>query len=165
VAAHNLRMDKYGKDVGSVTFPIRTPGDMVRIRLSAHYRSRNAADGWDVMVSFDKGGTWKKLDRFGGPIVATCKSTLCEEIPEGTREALVKFVGSQRNTTCIFDLRIDADYVEPAGGFRPVKVTYLWTEGGKQKQDVHIAKSPGETWEITCGNSPVMKSFIVELAD
>ena len=144
---------------------IFTPGDMKRIRLSAHYRARNAKDGWDVMVSFDEGATWKKLDRFGGPIVGTCKSAVCEDVPVRTRKALVKFVGSQANTTCIFDLRIDADYAQPAGGFRPVKVTYLWTEGGKEKQDVHVAKSPSETWEITCGGAPVMKSYIVELAD
>ena len=38
--------------------------------------------------------------------------------------------------------RIDADYKEPAGGFRPVQVTYVWEEGGLEKKDVHVATEP-----------------------
>ena len=59
----------------------------------------------------------------------------------------------------------DADYREPLGGFRPVKVTYLWEEDGKAKEQVFIAKKPEETWTITCGAKPVMKSIGMELAN
>lgn len=60
--------------------------------------------------------------------------------------------------------RIDADYQEPAGGFRPIQVTYVWEEGGLEKKDVHVARSPAETYTITCESTPVMKSLVVELA-
>jgi hypothetical protein len=60
--------------------------------------------------------------------------------------------------------RIDADYTEPNGGFRPVKITYQWEEGGQPKQDVHIARQPGETYTITCAAKPTMKSIALELA-
>jgi hypothetical protein len=65
----------------------------------------------------------------------------------------------------MFSFRIDADYKEPHGGFRPVRVTYLWEEGGLEKQDVHVAKKPDETYQITCESTPVMKSLILELAE
>jgi hypothetical protein len=31
---------------GSITFPVTTPGDLVRLRFGAHYRARDAQDGW-----------------------------------------------------------------------------------------------------------------------
>ena len=75
---------------------------------------------------------------------------------------VVRFAGTQRNTTMLYNLRIDADYREPAGGFRPVKVTYAWEENGKPKQDVHVVRKPDETYLITCAAKPLMKSIVVE---
>lgn len=150
---------------GDVTFPISTPGDMVRLRLGGHYRARDERDGWDVQVSFDDGKTFKTVDRFAGPTPAHCKYITVSDVPPGTRKALVRFVGQQRNTTCVFSLRIDADYKQPHGGFRPVRITYLWEEGGIEKRDVHVARQPNETYQITCESAPVMKSIILELAE
>jgi len=42
---------------------------------------------------------------------------------------------------------------------------YTWEEGGAQKTDVHIAKSPLEKYNIVCGAQPKMKSIALELAD
>ena len=53
-----------------------------------------------------------------------------------------------RDTTCLFSLRIDADYREPRGGFAPVKVTYVWQEDGVEKRDVHVARQPEESYVI-----------------
>jgi hypothetical protein len=61
--------------------------------------------------------------------------------------------------------RIDADYREPRGGFRPVKVTYRWSEEGKPIEDVHLARQPEETYAITCAARPVMGSIALELED
>jgi hypothetical protein len=61
-------------------------------------------------------------------------------------------------------VRIDADYDEPNGGFRPIKVTYVWEESGVQKSEVHVAIKPRETWKINCPAKPLMKSLIVEPA-
>jgi hypothetical protein len=149
---------------GEVTIPLTTPGDMVRLRFGGHYRARDEKDGWDVLVSFDDGQTFKQVDRFAGPTPNMCKFLTVSEVPAGTRKALLRFSGQQRNTTCLFSLRVDADYEQPNGGFRPVKVTYLWEEGGLEKQDVHVAKQTEETYQITCGSAPVMKSIVLELA-
>ncbi len=148
---------------GSVTFPVETPGDMVRLRFGTHYRARNERDGWDYLVSFDDGTTWTKVGRAAGPTAGHCEYVTYEEVPAGVRKALVRFAGTQDEETLIFDFRIDADYVEPQGGFRQVKVTYVWEEGGVEKRDVHIARKPEETYAITCGDAPVMRSLIVQL--
>jgi len=82
----------------------------------------------------------------------------------GTRAALVRYRGTGVNTIVLANARIDADYAEPAGGFRPVQVTYVWEEGGLDKKDVHVAAKPSETYQIKCESKPVMKTIILELA-
>jgi hypothetical protein len=150
---------------GQITFPIATPGDMVRLRFGCHYRARDAQDGWDLQVSFDDGKTFKTIDRAGGPTPGMCKYVTCADVPADTRQALVRFSGTQRNTTCLFDYRIDADYKELHGGFRPVKVVYRWEENGQAKEDIHIAGRPQETYAINCASKPVMKSISLEWAE
>jgi hypothetical protein len=159
----NLFIGSSGK--GSVTFPVTTPGDLVRLRFGAHYRARDARDGLDYQVSFDGGKTWRTVGRAAGPTPGDCKYVVCGEVPAGIREALVRYAGTSRNATGLLNFRIDADYREPAGGFRPVKVTYTWEEDGRPKEDVHVARTPQETYTITCAAKPVMKAITLELAD
>ncbi len=150
---------------GSVTFAIATPGEMTRLRLGGHYRLRDKRDGWNVQVSYDGGQTFKTVDTQSGPYQGICKYVTVSDVPPHTKAAVVRWVGTQRNTTCLFLLRIDADYAQPQGGFRPVKVTYVWEEGGLEKKDVHVARSPQETYKITCKGKPAMKSIVLELAE
>jgi hypothetical protein len=147
---------------GEIVFPVQTPGDITRLRVGAHYRARDARDGWDVSASFDGGKTWRPVGNLEGPHAGMSKALALNDVPAGSRAALVKFAGRQRNTTLIFDLRIDADYKEPHGGLAPVKVTYAWEEGGQAKQHVHIAKSADEAFTIRCAHKPVMKSITLE---
>jgi len=147
-----------------ITLPIATPGEMTRLRFGCHYRARDKTDGWDLQVSFDEGKSFKTVDHAMGPSGGNCKYVTFSDVPPGTKSALVRYSGQQRNTTGILDLRIDADYKEPQGGFSPVKVTYVWDENGSEKTDVHIAKTPEDKWRINCAQKPVMKSVIVERA-
>jgi hypothetical protein len=151
---------------GMIAFPIATPGDMVRLRFGAFYRARDERDGLDYQVSFDDGQTWKTVDRAAGPTGGgDCKYTTLTEVPRGTRAALVRFAGTNRSATGIFNFRIDADYLEPSGGFRPVKVTYSWEEDGQPRQHTHTARQPQESYTIACQSRPVMKSIVLELAE
>jgi hypothetical protein len=154
-----------GSGKGEVTFPVATPGEMVRLRFGTMYRARDAKDGIDYLVSFDGGKSWKTAGRAAGPVQGHCVYVTFSDVPAGTKEALVRFAGTSRNATGIQNFRIDADYKEPQGGFRPVKVTYTWEEDGKAKQDVHVAKKPDETYAITCAAKPVMKSIVLELEE
>ncbi len=150
---------------GDLTYTVSTPGDLTRLRFGSHYRARDAKDGIDYLVSLDGGKTWKKAGRAEGPTPGHCTYVTFSDVPAGVREAKVRFEGTSRNATGFLNLRIDADYREPLGGFRPVKVTYHWEEDGKPKEQAFVAKKPEETWTITCAAKPVMKSIVMELAD
>ena len=151
-------------DGASVTFPIATPGEMTRLRFGGHYRLRDPKDQWQMQVSFDDGKTFKTVDTQTGPYQGICKYITVSDIPAGTKAAQVRWVGQVRNTTCLFLVRIDADYKQPAGGFKPVQVTYTWEEGGIEQKDVHVAKTPEDTWKIKCAGAPKMKGITLELA-
>ena len=152
---------------GEATFKLATPGELIRIRLDSFYRCRdlNGGDYWDVEASFDNGNTWKKAGRLDKAQPGCSQYITISDVPAGLKEALVRFSGVQCNTTCMFGLRLDADYKEPCGGFRPVKISYTWDENGQEKKDVHIAKTPSEAYTITCGAKALVKSFTVELAE
>jgi len=173
--------------VGDATFDVVTPGEMKRLRISVVYRARDAKDGFDVQVSYDGGKTFKTVENgaLEGGTTGASRYLIVSDVPPGTRQAKVRIAGRQANapsafdpkgmspwterkdaaTAFIFDLRIDADYSEPAGGFKPVKITYAWEENGLPKGHVHVAKSPNETYAIPCGPGTIVKSYTMELAD
>ena len=161
-----LRVTGYGPEGGSITFPVATPGDLTRLRFGAHWRARDAREGWGMHVSFDDGKSFRTVGRMPGPQVGSCTYVTVEDVPKGVRKALVRFQSTrQRNTLCIFDLRIDADYAEPHGGLRPVRITYIWDEAGAEKRHAHVARKPEETYTVRCGDGPVMRSLELELAE
>jgi len=173
-ADHKMfRVKEYDEKGGSITFPVETPGDIVRIRGGAHYRARDKREGWTLQASFDDGKTWAEVGKMPGPIPGSTKYFTLENVPKGVKKALVRFQSTPlKNTLCIFDFRIDADYAERApgagdgsGGFRPVKITYVWDEAGAEKRDIHVAKSPKDTYTIKCAAAPLMKSIILDLAE
>lgn len=162
---NNLRPDEKQGSKGQATFTVATPGEMSRIRMNAHYRARESGrDGYVVQVSFDDGKTFKDVEKLQDANPASSKYFTIGDVPAGTKKAQIRFVGKERNATMIFDLRMDADYKEPAGGFKPVKVTYCWEEDGQPKTSEHIAKTANDTWTIKCGPKTVCKSISMELA-
>ena len=148
----------------SIAFPIETPGDIARLRVHCNYRASNKDEAWIIEASFDDGGSWKSIGRAEGPTRNDARTFELSAVPAGTRKALVRLRGTQTGSLVLFSIRIDADYKEP-GGFRPVKVTFAWSEAGVEKTHVHVARSPRETYTITCAEKPVMKSISLELAD
>ena len=85
-----------GKE-GRITFPIETPGDMTRLRFGCFYRARDAKDRWDLQVSFDEGKTFRSVGRAEGPKVFGAAWVTVADVPPGTRKALVRYAGQQRD--------------------------------------------------------------------
>jgi hypothetical protein len=150
-------------DGASITFPVTTPGEMTRLRIGTASRARDARDVWLVQASFDDGKTFREIGKLKGPYQGMGHYLVYEDVPAGTRSALVRFSGTERNTCVLFDERISADYKEPQGGFAPVKITYTWEEAGQPRQDVHVARSPSETYTIRCSDRPIMKAITLQL--
>lgn len=157
-----LRVGDTGR--GEALVPLATPGDITRIRMSLHWRCRDPKDYFEISASFDGGKTWKSVKKLGQGQPANGAYFTFSDVPPATKEAQIKIAGVQVNTCCVFDLRIDADYKEPNGGFRPVLVTYVWEENGQQKKDGHVCKTADDTWTIKCGPKTVAKSYSLELA-
>jgi hypothetical protein len=153
---------------GDVTFDVATPGDMTRLRISAGWRARDASsDGWETQVSYDGGKTFTAVEngKLQGGSSGESRYVIASNVPAGTRAAKVRFAGKQSNATLLFDVRIDADYKEPNAAFKPVKITYVWDEGGQPKSHTHLAKSENDAFAITCGANAVVKSYTMELAE
>ena len=150
---------------GDMKLRIPAPGEIVRLHMNLGYRLRDARDSYTISASFDEGKTWKEIGRLNGPTPGCTEYLTLADVPAGARAVVVKFEGKEVNTACLFGLRIDVDYKEPYGGFRPVKITYVWHEDGQQKTHVHVATRPRETYTINCGPKTVVRSFTVELAD
>jgi hypothetical protein len=45
-----------------------------------------------------------------------------------------------------------------------VRIVYNWTEGGRERRNVHVAAKPSETYTIICADEPVMTSIVLEQA-
>jgi hypothetical protein len=157
----NLKIDG---PAGSATFPVETPGNLTKLRIGCAYRSWDRADGIDVEVSFDGGKTFKPLAPFGKSETFHNRYLEFTDIPEGTRSAHVRFAAKVKNALQWTSFHINADYKPANAGFRPVKVTYIWEEDGKEKTSVHVAQKPEETYTIQCAAKPTMKSVSLELA-
>ena len=150
---------------GEAVFAVATPGGMTRLRVNATFRARDAKDQYVVQVSFDGGKTFTEAGKLVGPTGSgSSKYMVVNDVPAGTKAAQVKLIGQQVNTACLFSLRIDADYKEPAGAFKPVKITYAWDENGQTKTNEYVAKTPQATYTIDCGAKARVKSYTMELA-
>ncbi|MBA3845254.1 MAG: hypothetical protein H0X45_01285 [Planctomycetes bacterium] len=149
----------------TVTIPVATPGDLVRLRFGANYRAGLANEAWHYEVSFDDGANWIAAGRAAGPHRQNSVFVSFDRIPAGTRRALVRLRGESRGSLLIFRLRVDADYRELHGGFAPVRVTYVWSEAGKERRDEHVAAKATDSWTIRCADKPTMGELILERAD
>jgi hypothetical protein len=144
------------------TFPVETPGDLVRLRFGCGYKAGSKNDGWELQVSFDEGKTFRTVERAAGPAKPGSAWVTCADIPPKTRKAWVRYAGFSRGDCVLWRCRIDADYQEPYGGSAPVKITYRWEEDGQAKEDVHVTRSPEEAYAIRCAKKPLLKSITLE---
>jgi hypothetical protein len=163
VSPINLQVGATG--IGEATYTLGSPGDIARVRMNLHYRARGEKDSIGIEMSFDGGKTFNKVDTLCQAQPASSRYLTYSGVPAGSREVIIKETFKQQNVVCVFDQRVDVDYKQPHGGFRPVKITYIWEENGTVKQDVHIAKEQKESYTILCGPKPLMKSIVLELAD
>ena len=161
------RLMHNGGQATTVDFPVTTPQEMKRLRIFGFWQTGSPKSTvWNVQVSFDQGKTFQPYTsvdnvetRFNQIVVTV------DKIPAGTKSVIVRYVGTGDNTGILLNYRMDADYCEAASGFRPVKVTYAWDEGGTEKTDVHVAAKPDEKYTINCKTKPTMKSVTMELAN
>ena len=127
-----------GKPI-SLAFPVKTPGDITRLRVSDHFSSMAADTQFVIDVSFDDGKTWKTVntptaaDFAGKPRFFIGRYCIVTDVPAGTRAALVRYRGLGKGTLVLNNARIDADYKEPAGGL-PSRAGHLRLDGRRGRE-------------------------------
>ncbi|MGH7143802.1 MAG: hypothetical protein ACREJ2_06640 [Planctomycetota bacterium] len=149
---------------GSVTVPIATPGDLVRLRFGGMYRAGGKNEGWDYQVSFDYGKTWVAAGHAAGPVRNSTYYISFEQIPAHTRKCLVRYQADSQGNLVLFAFRVDADYALPHAGVLPVTCTYQWKENGAEKTQSFTAKTAAETATIHCGDKPELESVALAVA-
>lgn len=153
------------RDHGDVTFHVEAPGDITRVRFGLSGRVNDPGDAWELQVSYDEGKTFKPLGAMRGPARFASKWVTATDVPPGTRSVLASYVARKSTVAMIFNLRVDVDYREPQGGFAPVKITYVWEEDGREKENVYVAARPDDVYKIVCNGAPRMKLITLERAD
>jgi hypothetical protein len=150
---------------GSMTVPIKTPGEMTALRFGAQIRARGEKDLVKLLLSFDGGKTWQEAGKIAGPTAGTTRYFRYDAVPKGTKEALLKYEMTGNNTVGIFSFRADADYKDPlaAKSFHTFTVTHRWKENGEAKsKQVQVTKLPF-SYEIETGADPDMVSVSYEM--
>jgi hypothetical protein len=148
----------------SITIPLVAPGEITRIRASASYRCSTEQQAFLVQASFDQGKTFTDIGRFDGVGRGNSRYLVFDKVPDSATAVQVR-LAAQGGKPTLWDFRIDADYREPHGGFLPVRVTYVYTEAGREKTDVHVARDSAESYSIRCSAKPEMKSITLEVAE
>jgi hypothetical protein len=148
---------------GLMDVPVETPGPIAALRLTAQVRVRDAADRVGLSASFDGGRSFEPIGEIVGPTPGITRTFRFDRVPAESRRVLVRFELSGRNTAGVFNFRLDADYRDPAAGFRPFVVTHRWREGGAEKRhEQRVERLPAD-WTITTAGEPETVSVAVEM--
>lgn len=164
VTFDNLKVDDgacwWQGGVGSMSLPVKVPGDLVTLRLSAQARARDAEDVITIRAtSADDGSSWREVGRITGPTQGTTRAFRLGDWPAGTRSVLVRFDMTGRNTAGLLSVRADADYRDPgATPFRPFTVTHRWTQGGRERTKVQEITQLPQRYPIDVDGDPEMVS-------
>lgn len=150
---------------GTMTVPIEVPGDLAALRFCAHVRARGKKDAVRMMVSTDAGSTWREAGRLSGPTPATTGAFRFDDLPAGTRKALLRFELTGNGTIGIFSFRVDADYRDPLAATvaRPFQVVHRWAEGGREASHTETVRTLPTTYRIDAGAGTETTSVAYEM--
>jgi probable HAF family extracellular repeat protein len=161
--------------VAFVTYRMDAPTDITRMVYGGRLYNRATNASIDFLHSFDNGANWIPSYHFAGtsaPYDVIHYETVTD-IPPGVRTVLFKYQiqGSDwSHPSGLFAVRMEADHTPPAGGSKPVDVTFRWKEVRADRALVdrsykqHVATFPS-TYTIDVGGSdhPIMESLTVNV--
>jgi len=161
------------KEDAWLVYRIDAPADITKLTYGGRFYNRAPGSHADMLHSFDGGKTWTKswtLTEVKPPWDVIHYETV--EAPKGTRSVLTKYL---MNTTeaspsgcSIYALRMEADYAPADTAFKPLEVTFNWSEPQKDRSLVErshtqlVEKLPC-TYTLNVGGAdhPVMGSLAV----
>ncbi len=116
-----------------LVYRIDAPSDIMRLNFGGRFHNRAMGSHVDLLYSMDAGQTWIKswsLRRTTPPWDVIHYETV--QLPRGHRSVWVKYLLNSREPTpdgcSIFAVRMEANYAPMDTSFKPVQVTFNWSE-------------------------------------
>lgn len=111
-----------------LVYKMETPGDIVRLVIGGRYYNRDPKGEAQLLYSTDAGKSWHSAWEATNPTGKSPWDLIHYEtvaMPKGTRSVLVKYALVKWG---LYALRAEADYLPANAGFKPIEVTFTWTE-------------------------------------
>jgi hypothetical protein len=158
-----------------LVYRMDAPADITKVTYGGRFYNRAPKSHIDMLHSFDAGKTWTKswtLTETKPPWDVIHYETV--QVPAGVRAVFVKYL---MNTTdpspsgcSIYALRMEANYAPADTAFRPLEVTFSWSEPQKDRSLVErshtqlVEKLPCR-YTINAGGEdhPVMNSLAISV--
>ena len=153
---------------GWLAFPVEVPGDIVAVRFGGQLRARDPKGKVALQVSFDDGNTWRTAWENDEPLADKSQYVKVTDPPPGARKAVVRYHFSGPGGVGVMMFRIDVDYLDPHAGWRPLKVTYHWQEGGQEKTHTQVVSEVPTSYKIEdvgATGDLELESLVLELAE
>jgi hypothetical protein len=161
-----------------VIFKIDTPRPMTRLTYGGRLYNRAPGSRIQFLHSFDRGKTWTRSYSLTdtSPPWDVIHFEEIGSIPPDTRSVLCKYLlGSKeagRDACSIYSLRMEADYMPPARDFKPLEVTFHWSEIQEDysllsRSHTQVVTSVPFTYTVVVGGEdhPVVNSLDVKIRE
>ena len=131
-----------------LVYRLDAPSELTRVNFGGRFCNRARNSHCDLLYSLDDGATWTNswsLRRTTPPWDVIHYETA--EIPHGHRSVLLKYLLNSPEAApsgcSIFAVRMEANYVPADADFKPVQVTFNWSE--RQRDRSLIERSHTQT--------------------
>ncbi|MBA3707638.1 MAG: hypothetical protein H0W83_02315 [Planctomycetes bacterium] len=157
------------------TYRIDAPADITRVTYGGRFYNRVAKSHIDLRYSTDGGKTWTQswtITDIAQPYDVIHYETVT--IPAGVRSVLLKYVmnspAAAPSACSIYAVRMEADHAPVDASFRPMEVSFEWSEvqkdrSLKKRHHTQLVEKIPATYTIDVGGDdhPVMESMSVGL--
>ncbi|MBA2481319.1 MAG: hypothetical protein H0V44_11715 [Planctomycetes bacterium] len=157
------------------TYRIDAPADITRITYGGRFYNRVAKSHIDLRYSVDGGKTWTQswtISDIAEPYDVIHYETVA--MPAGVRSVLLKYVmnspAAGPSACSIYAVRMEADHAPVDASFRPMEVSFEWSEmqkdrSLKKRHHTQLVEKIPATYSIDVGGDdhPVMESMSVGL--
>jgi hypothetical protein len=160
-----------------VVYRIDAPRDITRVTYGGRFYNRAPGANIRISHSFDGGQTWSQTYHLTDtePPWDVIRYETVDAIPAGTRSVLMKYslnASEAGSSACsIYAVRMEVHHEPAALGFRPMEVTFTWSEVQPDRSLVQrghtqrIDKTPTQyTINVGGADHPIVDSLRVNLA-
>jgi hypothetical protein len=140
---------KKGGEPAYVVFKIDAPQPIVSVTYGGRLYNRAGGSRIDLLHSFDQGKTWTRSYSLTNTVQPwdVIRYETVKNIPAGSRSVLVKYLMDSpeagTGACSLYAVRMEVNHRPAEQGFKPIQVTFGWSE--RQKDYSLVQRSHSET--------------------